>query len=91
MRDPFTGEEMPAEPVVRAAAPIERSVRVSVTSVQNERSQLRFIAEAAVGAEHPVAIGETPGEALATLGRNLDALLANHAWDAIVPIIVEEP
>lgn len=91
MRDPFTGEEIPEAPAAPSAPPTERAVSVVVTSVQDGRSQVRFIAEAALGAEHPVAVGETPGDALAALGRQMDLMLANHAWDVLVPAAAEEP
>lgn len=88
-RDPYTGHPIEVASDQEASrdveeAPIERTIRVTLTSVHEEMSERRFLASV-VDSRHLSAASDTPGRALAALGEAIDADLVNTAWNAWVP------
>lgn len=89
-RDPYTGHPKPPTPEPEGEAippevqpPVERTIAISLTSVDDEATSDRFLA-AVDSAPFLCGTGDTPGQALAALGAAIDGNLVDRAWNGWV-------
>ena len=87
-RDPYTGHPKPPpdpepESPPEVQPPVERTIKISLSSVDDEATSCRFLA-AVDSAPFLCVTADTPGQALAALGAALDANLVDRAWNGWV-------